>query len=64
MGSCDVFWGSHGCSLDTGHEGDHRCVDFGETEPCMAIGRDGKDASGFQWLLYGEDAPTAEGRGE
>lgn len=23
---CDVFWGSHGCSLDPGHEGPCRCI--------------------------------------
>lgn len=22
---CDVFWGSHGCVLDAGHDGQHWC---------------------------------------
>lgn len=22
---CDVYWGSHGCSLERGHDGDHWC---------------------------------------
>lgn len=24
---CRVYWGSHGCQLDRGHEGPHRCDD-------------------------------------
>lgn len=23
---CDVFWGSHGCSLEPGHKGPCRCI--------------------------------------
>jgi hypothetical protein len=25
MPRCEVFWGSHGCNLEKGHEGFHRC---------------------------------------
>ena len=24
-GSCEVYWGSHGCKYDRGHIGDHEC---------------------------------------
>lgn len=25
MNDCNLFWGSHGCDLPEGHEGDHTC---------------------------------------
>lgn len=25
MARCDVYWGSHGCDLERGHGGPHRC---------------------------------------
>lgn len=24
---CRVYWGSHGCNLQRGHDGEHRCDD-------------------------------------
>jgi hypothetical protein len=24
-GSCNIFWGSHGCDESAGHDGQHRC---------------------------------------
>ncbi len=64
MGTCEVCWGSHGCGLDAGHDGDHACIEPGEDEPCCTVDQSGVDPSGFQWFLYGQHAPTAEGRGE
>jgi hypothetical protein len=26
MSFCRVYWGSHGCYLERGHEGDHLCT--------------------------------------
>lgn len=26
MSQCDTFWNSHGCSLQTGHDGPHLCI--------------------------------------
>lgn len=26
MNKCDVYWGSHGCDLEEGHEGQHICL--------------------------------------
>jgi len=25
MRKCDTYWGSHGCNLQVGHEGNHKC---------------------------------------
>lgn len=49
---CPICWGSHGCSLPRGHEGDHVCG--GELGCDDRVGQDGRDASGFQWYLYGD----------
>jgi hypothetical protein len=52
---CDVFWGGHGCDRDRDHEGWHVCQD--EDEPHSTVGPDGVDERGYQWTLYGNDAP-------
>jgi hypothetical protein len=52
---CQVYWGSHGCWLEHGHEGDHECREEGETAAHHVISRDGVDERGFQWDLYGDD---------
>lgn len=56
MGTCDVYWGSHGCDKDRGHLGRHVCRDEGGDE-CEAVDRNGVDESGFHWHLYGNDVP-------
>jgi hypothetical protein len=56
---CQVYWGSHGCHLPRGHEGNHECRDPDETEPHDGVTRDGVDLrTGFQWDLYGDDYPV------
>jgi hypothetical protein len=53
---CQVYWGTHGCSLPRGHDGNHYCKDPDETEPHDGITQAGADLkSGFQWDLYGDD---------
>lgn len=43
---CGVFWGSHGCDLPPGHDGDHVC-------DCEhSVDAQGSDGS-FTWDLYG-----------
>lgn len=60
---CDVYWGSHGCSLKRGHEGNHRCLsedgaEITGTDVCSEVDRNGWSMDGsFQWALYGDDAP-------
>jgi hypothetical protein len=52
---CQTYWGSHGCRLPRDHDGSHRCDDHSE------IDREGRDEGGFQWYMYGEDAPPSDG---
>lgn len=40
---CRVYWGSHGCCLERGHDGEHRCV-------CESCGY------GPEARFFGEDA--------
>lgn len=66
MGSCEVYWGSHGCSLGRLHDGDHTCLDLDDENPgemieCCTVDRNGVDSSDFQWYLYGQHAPIVEG---
>ena len=58
--SCRVYWGSHGCGLERGHEGecDCGCCDCGENHPdagdgvaCVAKA----PYYGPQTRFYGED---------
>jgi hypothetical protein len=43
-GHCRVFWGSHDCHLERGHQGPHRCDD-----DCPPAGY------GKWWRVFGED---------
>lgn len=54
---CEVYWGSHGCDLKRHHEGWHTCQDEDEAEPHSTVSPEGIDESGFEWHLYGADAP-------
>lgn len=47
---CPVSWGSHGCGLPRGHDGEHVCT--GENGCDMTMPRDGVDEGGFRWALY------------
>ncbi len=58
---CRVYWGSHGCDLERGHEGAHDCgcCECGENHPdagdgvlCVATA----PYYGEQTRFYGEDA--------
>jgi hypothetical protein len=52
---CQVYWGSHGCWLWRGHEGNHECRDKDEAAPHLVVSREGVDERGLQWNLYGDD---------
>lgn len=71
---CRVYWGSHGCNLEFGHDGTHvcDCCDCpdgrhdGITAPtlvddpdCICVAR--APYYGPDTNFYGEDAPHAEG---
>jgi hypothetical protein len=51
---CNVFWGSHGCSLDEGHELPHQCGS--DEDPCCQ--HDGGTQVRFH---YGTPGTIAEG---
>lgn len=42
---CNTFWGGHGCDLNEGHSGVHRCGNW--PEPCSQF--DGTDRSARYW---------------
>lgn len=63
--ACRVYWGSHGCRLERGHEGHHECIcardENGNLEP-----KEDEDGVlnvgafpyyGPETRFYGEDAP-------
>lgn len=69
---CRVYWGSHGCSLARGHEGEHVCdcsiAPDGSLLPHMndapGSGNVGRAPYyGPDTRFYGEDAPTAASQG-
>lgn len=56
IGYCDTFWGSHGCSLDEGHETDgletHLClINMGDEKvTCSELRKlDDKGAAEIRW---------------
>jgi len=65
MARCRVFWGSHGCELERGHEEPHYCGD--ESGPCCQLHLDGTvsywDDAAKEWYnsrrfnhgIFGED---------
>lgn len=69
--ACRVYWGSHGCELERGHDGPHACdccdcPDFHTGDPdaegvmCVA----GPPYYGPETVFYGEDAvnlPAGDG---
>lgn len=71
--SCRVYWGSHGCKLERGHDGPHLC-DCADDEGVDPITREyiedrqvvnvgAPPYYGPKTTFYGEDATAAE-RGE
>ena len=56
MESCRVYWGTHGCDLERGHDGPHLC-DCADIPP--EEGGVGKPPYyGPDTKFYGEDAPA------
>lgn len=64
---CRVYWGSHGCMLERGHEGGHFCTctygEDGEMLPhASELGDNGNVGRapyyGPETCFYGEDAET------
>lgn len=56
-GACRVYWGSHGCRHDRGHDGDHECdccecQQHPDDAGCVA----GPPYYGPDTRFYGEDA--------
>lgn len=67
---CPVFWGSHGCDLERGHDGQHLCraccfpesdlhMDLHRAAPADGYGCDGCAGT---WPYYG--APNMTGKTE
>lgn len=64
-GLCRVFWGSHGCMYERGHDGHCRCSCADDPEWQGAGNVGGYPYYGPDTLFYGEDAaarglPTLE----
>lgn len=61
MSDCRVYWGSHGCDLEFGHEGPHFCCCECATHPDEDSGCVGAwPYYGDITRFYGEDAPLGE----
>lgn len=71
MADCRVYWGTHACSLDRGHEGTHKCTccecpegaHDGVTAPNIegipftsCVGQAPYYGPEYETILYGEDA--------
>jgi hypothetical protein len=57
MSKCRVYWGSHGCHLGSGHDGDHFCCCECENHPDPDSGCVGAAPYyGDKTWFYGEDA--------
>lgn len=54
MKECRVYWGSHGCMLERGHDGPHVCDCAGDPEIQERVGK--PPYYGADTLFYGEDA--------
>lgn len=57
--ACRVYWGTHGCRLERGHDGPHVCVCVDDKDACdtpttMNVG--GPPYYGPDTHFYGEDA--------
>lgn len=55
---CDVYWGSHGCGLERGHEGTHwcGCCDCDDVTECIKrTEEDAEDHPGGSLPYYGMD---------
>lgn len=54
---CRVYWGSHGCKYDRGHEGPHECDCCECDGPCKPECVAKPPYYGEDTHFYGEDAP-------
>lgn len=60
---CNIFWGSHGCSLEPGHDGQHLCLPCCRTDDARHMRRHlaaradqyGADGCAGTWPYYGRD---------
>lgn len=63
MTLCGVFWGSHGCSEEPGHDGQHlcNCCDIDDPEHVRLHGEAsaedyGADGCAATWPYYGRES--------
>ena len=63
MNYCRIYWGSHGCDLERGHEGNHRCG-CADDPQFQGPGNVGGYPYYGRWMtwFYGEDAPRIQFR--
>lgn len=68
MTVCNMLWGSHGCHLESGHDGLHRCCccDASADEhmafhAAAEADEYGADGCAGQWPYYGRRNMTGEG---
>lgn len=47
---CRVYWGSHGCTLERGHEGTHKCTCC----ECKVHAERAEDGCVGAWPYYGK----------
>lgn len=60
---CDVYWGSHGCGLERGHEGTHwcGCCDCDDVAECIKRTVDDEDHGAGPLPYYGMDKTNFRG---
>jgi len=59
---CRVYWGTHGCDLERGHRGTHRCLHDDWSSQTDEDEAPYEDSTGYGWMTwyYGEDAPRIQ----
>jgi hypothetical protein len=55
MNLCRVYWGSHGCSLERGHDGPHLCSCAGDPDDPGVLNVGAPPYYGPDTHFYGED---------
>jgi len=59
--SCDTFWGSHGCDLESGHEGVHVCGSRDPEGVCSQMRKTDEVGHGeVRFRYYGTDRKWGE----
>ena len=69
---CQIYWGSHGCDLERGHDGPHECdccecpggfhTDQPDDEDVVCVAK--PPYYGPDTKFYGEDAPAQPDRSD